>query len=486
MQKTTLKRLLFGFCFFALFITGQLNAQIVIGAPNLGFSQACASSTFNSYSATFVFSPASALDETNQFIIELSNAEGDFSEATVVFTSAANAFTSSPATLNFSLPSTTAGEGYKIRVKSTAPAATSSRSSAFAAYYKIQDSPFTINNLVATGAYCAGGSYLLTIDNPGAVGNNSPLNYPSLTFNWYKETGATTSVFLEEGNSLEVDQPGTYFVETNYGTCTSNSFSNRVTISEAVSGEANASISSSLGSPFCPDQGMTTLSTIAGINYQWFKDGIAIPEATAQMYQTSASGLFSVQVDLGSCQASGQIDLVSESFTGSLNVSEVNEIEEGDTLEVTVTTTAQNPEYEWYYNDQLIAEAISDTYTASAFGNYKVLVSQSTGCEVTNEFAFELTEMIDAFPNVEAIPNLISPNGDGINDTWVVPTAYVSGTNTEVLIMDNRGKVVLKTKDYLNNWPETQLELGSINQVFYYIITPPDNKTKKGSITLVK
>ena len=72
----------------------------------------------------------------------------------------------SPATINFSFPSTISGEGYRIKIKSSAPVASSSGSVSFAAYYKIQDSPFTINNLVGTAAFCASGSYLLTIDNP--------------------------------------------------------------------------------------------------------------------------------------------------------------------------------------------------------------------------------------------------------------------------------------------------------------------------------
>ena len=81
---------------------------------------------------------------------------------------------------------------------------------------------------------------------------------------------------------------------------------------------------------------------------------------------------------------------------------------------------------------------------------------------------------------------MISPNGDSINDTWVIPPQYVSGTNTEVTIMTNQGKVVLKTNNYLNNWPENQLNTTNINQVFYYIIKTSDNKTKKGSITVIK
>ncbi|WP_040248915.1 T9SS type B sorting domain-containing protein [Psychroserpens mesophilus] len=479
-------KLYFGLCFFVLFTQEQLNAQLVIGTPNLGFSQACASESFNTYSTTFVFSPASALSASNQFTIEMSNADGDFSSPTVIFTSSPGSVTSSPATLNFSLPETTAGENYKIRIKSSAPAATSSNSSSFAAYYKIQDSPFTINNLVATAAYCSGGNYLLTIDNPGSETNDSPLNYPSLTFNWFKVTGPTTSVFVAEGSSLTVSEEGTYFVETNYGTCTSNSFSNRVTVSAVSSGEANAEIVSSLGNPYCPGSGVTTLTTLSGNSYQWFKNGVVIPEATNQMYETNESGTYAVQVDLGSCSATGAIELVSELFDASINVSEENTIENDESLYIFITTDANNPVFEWYLNDVLIADAATDNYDATEAGLYKVIVTETSGCIASKEFTFEINEALDPFPDVENIPNIVSPNGDGFNDTWIIPTKYVNGTDTNVLIMTNRGEVVLQTDNYLNNWPDTNLNLTNINQVFYYVITTSDNDTKKGSITVVR
>jgi gliding motility-associated-like protein len=468
---------------FFLFSAAQtINAQIVIAKPNLGFTQACASPTFNTYNVTFSFSPESGLSATNQFIIELSDASGSFTSPITVHTSAQGSVTVSPATLSFSLPTTTSGEGYRVRIKSTAPVATSTPSDVFAAYYKIQDAPFTINNLIETAAYCAGSNYLLTIDNPGFGGNNSPLQYPSLTFNWYRETSPTTFVFVATGNTLAVNTPGTYFVETNYGTCTSNSFSNRVTVSEATS-NTTTSISSSLGNPYCFNQGSTTLSTIKGDSYKWYKDGNLISNATNQTYITNEAGNYSVSVDLGNCSATASINLQNTGFTSSIDVPATNMLNEGETLIATVTTDAISPEFEWYLNDVIISGETSNSYEASQTGTYKVVVNQTSGCVASSEFTFSITE---PFPDVSNIPNLISPNGDGINDTWVIPQQYVTGTNTEVVILSSQGKIVLKTNDYQNNWPQDQINFKDINPVYYYIITTQNNQTKKGSITVVK
>ena len=486
MNKTTfVKKSFFVLCFFVLISIQNTKAQIAIGVPNIGFTQACANDSFNTFNVTFSFSPESGLNPTNQFQVELSDATGSFATPTVVATSTAGAITTSPATLSFGLPTNTSGESYRIRIKSTAPVATSSGSSTFAAYYKIQDTPFSINNLIPVATYCAGGSYVLTIDNPGTGLNDSPLNYPSLNFKWYRATGPSTSVFVADGETLTVSQPGTYFVETDYGTCTSDSFSNRVTVSESTSGSTTA-IVSSLGNPFCPAGGPTTLTTTEGNSYQWFLNGEAISGATNQTFNTTESGTFSVNIDLGSCSTTATIDLVSEGFTSDLNVNEVNTMEEGDALYVEVTTSANNPEFQWYLNDILIPDATENTYDATDFGNYKVVINQTTGCIVSEELLFEIEAPEDLFPEVAKIPNMISPNGDGINDTWIIPNDYVSGTNTEVIIMDAYGKVSLKTTDYQNNWPENEINFNSVNPVFYYVITTTDNKTKKGSITIIK
>ncbi|WP_158728172.1 MULTISPECIES: gliding motility-associated C-terminal domain-containing protein [unclassified Flavobacterium] len=471
------------FLFLLLFLLAinSVHAQFTINRPTLGFTKICANSSFNTFEVSFSFNPAGSLNTSNQFILELSDGAGDFS-APLALSYSEKPLTATPSsrTFVFAVPTTTGGENFRIRVRSTSPEATSPSSNAFAAYYKVQDTQYSINNFIANATYCKGGSYLLTIDNPGIGTNESPLKYPSLTYKWFKEP---SSVPIATTPSLIVTTPGKYYVETNYGTCTSDSYSNRVTLVEA-SGTV-ATINSSKGNPFCSSEGPTILSTQAGNSYQWFLNNVSIPGATSQEYTASTLGTYTVRVDFGGCTSTGSINLENASFTSSLNVTDTTIINEGETKQIVATTSANNPTYEWFLNGTLIASASTNTLNVTKEGKYSLTITQTTGCISKKELPFIINyPFID--PNVILIPNLISPNNDDINDTWIIPQQYLSGTNTSVMILDARGEIVLNTKNYQNNWPENRLDFISVNPIYYYIITTKDNIIKKGSITVIR
>src|SRR5690606_20310386 len=186
---------------------------------------------------------------------------------------------------------------------------------------------------------------------------------------------------------------------------------------------------------------------------------------------------------LGECTTSASIDLDSTGFTSSIDVEAVEMIDEDETLEVTITTDASNPEFEWYRDESIIATVSTSSYVISQAGNYKVVVNQTTDCLASTEHSFTVQ---NPFPDVAEIPNFISPNGDGVNDTWVIPQQYVNGSNAQITILSAQGKVELQTDNYQNNWPENQIEFKSVNPVYYYIIKPSNGSEKRGSITVVK
>lgn len=247
--------------FLVLPLTNTVFAQMIIGKPTLGFSQACANPTFNTFDVQINFLVSPSLDPSNQFIVELSDASGDFTSPVVLYTSAAGEIKNTGDKVKVAFPTTISGENFQIQVRSTTPAAKGQKSTAFAAYYKPHDTQFTINNSIPNATYCAGGSYILSIDPNGNGVTNSPLQYTSLTYNWFKDNGLTippTAVATASTGSYNVTQPGIYYVEPNYGTCTSDSYSNRVEVFASAT-NATASITSSKGNPFCPSEGATTL-----------------------------------------------------------------------------------------------------------------------------------------------------------------------------------------------------------------------------------
>lgn len=478
------------FCFLSLVLslTTTIHAQ-TITPQTLIFNKICAGS-YNQFDATFNHE---GFPESTSFVVELSDDLGSFTNPISTTTVAIVDVSPSQKTITFAVPATLIGsETYKLRVKSSTgiksnpflikdPSNPGGTLSYFPAYYKPFEGVYYINDKKPTASFCSGGSTTLSVDNPTPlIADSSPVNYSNIKYKWYK---GTTIIAGQTGSTLIVNSAGIYYVEIDYAACTdSNSKSNSVTVSEGSG--SSTSMTSSLGNPFCSDGVGTTLTVQTGNSYKWYKDNVLIVGATSNTYQTNQTGLYSVTVDFTGCSSNASINLKAFQIESSINVPATSVLATGEIKTIIATTNAINPTYQWYRNEIVIQGATENTYEVSSSGNYKVIITQHSDCVIVNEIPFLINSVVDL--NATDIPNLISPNNDGINDTWVIPQQYISGTNTAIVLISSNGEIVLKTNDYLNNWPENALEFKNINPVYYYIITTQDQKIKKGSITIVK
>ena len=450
-------------------------AQTIVPQPLDGLEKLCAGGGFNEFYATFSYVN---FPVGTTFVIELlDNANNPI--ATTFMQSFDVSATQQ--TIKFAVPVNLVGsDTYGLRVKSST-GYTSVRfknnlgNTSFPAYFKAYESTFSINDKAANATICAGGTLTLSVDD----GDNSPLKIvPSLTYRWFKD-GAIISG--QSGKTLVINSVGEYFALVEYGACTeSNISSNIIKVASSSSGSAVV-INSSLGNPFCSNGTGTVLTATSGNSYIWKKDGAIINGVTTRTYTTNESGTYACEVDFGGCKATGSINLSTNGFNASIDVADTVELQQGETINVSVTTDATTPSYEWFLNDNPITGATSNTYLVAAVGNYKVKISQASGCIATKEFLFKVT---GPAPPATVIPNIVSLSGS--YPYWNIPDAYKTAS-TKVIIISSNGEIMFD--DVGSNYdPQVNSfikDFKNVNPVYYYVIQS-DTGEKKGSITVIK
>lgn len=89
---------------------------------------------------------------------------------------------------------------------------------------------------------------------------------------------------------------------------------------------------------------------------------------------------------------------------------------------------------------------------------------------LTNGFLQPLPPLFIITPQLfVAASNVLSPNGDGSNDAWVIKDLDRYAEN-ELTIMDRGGRVVYNTKNYQNNWTGDINDLPLAEDTYFYIL----------------
>lgn len=357
--------------------------------PNIGatspWTAACASEDFNEYFVNFTWSPP-LVDSANEFILELSDATGNFDSPTEL-DRASDQNTTFDFDFNFALPTNIQGEGYRFRVRSTIPAMTSPESDAFSMYFIGYKDPILISQdgsgTIPPGGIienCNSGNITLTTHNVPDPGN--------YTYNWYR-SGTPLS---ETTNSITVTENGMYFVEINYGpNCSgsANTLSNTIEIQTGAS--SGIAISASSSTTLCSGQ---TVDIIASINdpswtYTWFKNGTAVTsptlgDATLTVDSSTANfdGDYTLEIS-GSGICTEITNAVTVSDAGNFSVTLNNDTNivllPSQTRTLSVSSSATTPTYQWYKDGSPISGATNATTDISEEGVYFVRVAENGG-----------------------------------------------------------------------------------------------------------
>lgn len=117
-----------------------------------------------------------------------------------------------------------------------------------------------------------------------------------------------------------------------------------------------------------------------------------------------------------------------------------------------------------------------------AAGDYEVIVSDANGCQklVTTTLGADCGELI--------FYDVITPNGDGQNDTWWVEGLEAFPEN-ELEIYDRWGTLVFRQRAYDNTWAGTRTNGTSLAAGAYFFVlhlNDPSAGQRAGSITLIR
>ncbi len=377
---------LFSTFLLTLLITLKIGfsfGQININKPVLGFTAVCASSSFNNFSLSFVFSPVSNLQAGNVFRVELSDGSGSFANPILLTTTTA---TTSPVSIsNFQMPTTINGTNFRIRIKSTLPAATSAMSDAFPALYKSYEQAFKINNEVASQSFCENSIYNLSIT-PDASGN-TPTSFPQLTYLWFKNN---IQIPGETGATLAVTSSGIYYCKIDYGSCPTNSQSNAVTMTTVPAQVLTINAPSTL---LCGPAGIVMTSSLISstYTYEWYKENQAIPNSNTATYTATTPGTYTLKITNNACiTASNIITITSQNYILALDSGPALTIIPGQNVTLSVTTNAASPTYSWYKGG-VLQTGNQSTFVINESGTYKVIVNQNSGCISQKETSVVVT-----------------------------------------------------------------------------------------------
>ncbi|KQC30632.1 gliding motility-associated C-terminal domain-containing protein [Flagellimonas eckloniae] len=371
-------------------LTAQvLNQPLAADNPNLAgnsaWTAACASDSFNEYFVEFSWN-APLVDSSNEFILELSDSNGNFGDPTEL-SRVSNDNIDFEVLFRFEVPNTVRGENYKFRVRSTSPVKTSPASDAYPMHFVDYNLPLLVSE-DGSGSIPPGGEIQICDGNPVTLMPHNIPNADTYRYNWYR----SGTLLSEKSESLTVSTAGMYYVELDYGSVCSGSANTLSNTIEITTGSGlGVAISGSDDIGLCSPDPYTLQANLngSGLTYTWYKDGniVSGPTLEGHTYDIDTTidgfaGSYEVETD-GPSACLERSSAVTVRNLGDFAVTRENEenivLLPSQSKTISVSSSATTPTYQWYKDGTPITDATNNILTITETGIYFARVTENGG-----------------------------------------------------------------------------------------------------------
>jgi gliding motility-associated-like protein len=302
-------------------------------------------------------------------------------------------------------------------------------------------------------AYCFGDQATLSINF---------INDGTYTVNWYRDGNIVNT--NQNKTTLSSNQAGNYTVSitSNLTTCslTSDAFALNFNALPTIS------IQQVVNTTLCDGEPVSLNATFVSGNIKWSTG------ETANSITVKHSGTYTATATtVAGCSSAQNINInflpnPTLSMRDATLCQFTNET-------ITLTAPIGFKKYEWN------GQSGTSSFITGKLGIVTLVVTDNNGCKASK------TITISSHCKDIHVPNTFTPNGDGINDTWVI-SGLENDLSTTVKVYNRFGELMFQSQGYAIAWN------GAVNNKklpageYYYIISARDTKqVLSGSLTIL-
>ena len=294
---------------------------------------------------------------------------------------------------------------------------------------------------------------------------------PPYSYQW---SGAITATTQDLSNLL----PGTYTLTVNDASGCSANITVQLNPLQTISALASADTA------YCDGNGPATLTASGGIAYQWIllADGSVVGN-TATVSVNPAIGVhtYVVQVNNGACVAYDTVVVTVYALPLIDAGPDVSIVRGGSVMIGGNPTGPQGSTFAWGPSETLSSTMVGNPIASPVNSTtYYVTVTSPEGCIASDSV------LVSVLPDI-VFPNGFTPNGDGVNDVWIIDNIQFFPNNV-VEVYNRWGELLFRSEGYEVPWDGKyngkELPVGT----YYYVIDLNDERYKPytGPITIMR